>query len=276
MKFGLDVPTTDAYGDARILAQLAVDAENAGWDGFFIWDVLPDNNNAVDPWITLTAIALQTSRIKIGVLATPLARHRPYLIAQRLANLDQLSQGRVICTIGLGHSEETFAAFGEEVNPVVRAKQLDEGLEILDGLWTQDTFSFAGEYSTLNKVSLLSKPVQSPRIPLWVAGGWPKHAPFRRAAKWDGVALKSINVEKGKWLTLDDFRDCVAYIQKQRTLDTPFDIVMSGETPLDHQQGIDIIRPFQEAGATWWAEEGLGWELAEFRERIRSGPPCGK
>ncbi len=276
MKFGLDVPTTGDYGNARILAQLAVDAEIAGWDGFFIWDVLPNNNNAVDPWVALTAIALQTARIKIGVLAMPLARHRPYLIAQRLANLDQLSQGRVICAVGLGYSEETFAAFHEERNTAIRAKQLDEGLAILDGLWTNDTFSFKGEYYTLNDISLLSKPVQLPRIPLWVAGGWPKYAPFRRAAKWDGVALKSINVEKGKWLMLDDFRACLAYIQEQRTQDTPFDVVMSGETPLDIQQGIDIVRPFQEAGATWWVEEGLGWELAEFRERIRSGPPRGK
>ncbi len=273
MKFGLDVPTTGDYGNALVLAQLAVDAENAGWDGFFIWDVLPHNNNAVDPWIALTAIVLQTSHIKIGVLAMPLARHRPYLIAQRLANLDQLSQGRVICTIGLGHSEEAFVAFNEERISVVRAKRLDEGLEILDGLWTQDTFSFTGEYYTLNKVSLLPKPVQVPRIPLWVAGGWPKHAPLRRAAKWDGIALKSINVEKQKWLTLDDFRTSVAYIREQRTLDTPLDIVMSGETPNDHQQGIDKVRAFQEAGATWWVEEGLGWELAEFGERIRSGPP---
>lgn len=273
MKFGLDVPTTGDYGNARILAQLAVDAEVAGWDGFFIWDVLPNNNNAVDPWVALTAIAIQTSRIKIGVLATPLARHRPYLIAQRLANLDQLSQGRVICTVGLGDSEETFAAFHEERNPAIRAKQLNEGLAILDGLWTNNTFSFKGEYYTLNDISLLSKSVQSPRIPLWVAGGWPHRAPFRRAAKWDGIALKSINVEKGKWLTLDDFRACLAYVQAQRTQNTPFDVVMSGETPLDIQQGIDIVRPFQEAGATWWVEEGLGWELAEFRERIRSGPP---
>ncbi len=274
MKFGLDVPTTGDYGNALVLAQLAVDAENAGWDGFFIWDVLPDNNSAVDPWIALTAIALQTSHIKIGLLATPLARHRPYLIAQRLANLDQLSQGRVICTVGLGDSEETFAAFNEERNSVIRAKRLDEGLAILDGLWKQDTSSYTGEYYTLNNVSLLSKPVQVPRIPLWVAGGWPKHAPLRRAAKWDGLALKSINVEKQKWLTLDDFRASVAYIQEQRTLDAPFDIVMSGETPNDRQQGIDMVHQFQEAGATWWVEEGLGWELGEFRDRVRSGPPC--
>ena len=274
MKFGLDVPTTGDYADARVLAQLAAKAEAAGWDGFFVWDVLPGNEAVIDPWIALTAIALQTTSIKIGVLAVPLARHRPWLVAQRLANLDQLSQGRVICIAGLGHSEESFAAFGEERNAGVRAKRLDEGLEILSGLWCEDSYSFAGEYYTLDKVSLHPKPVQSPRIPLWVAGGWPRRGPFRRAAQWDGVCLKSIHAESRKWLTLDDFRACLTYISTHRTNNAPFEVIMSGETPLDRQRGIDIVLPFQEAGASWWMEEGLGWTLDEFRSRIRSGPPC--
>lgn len=273
MKFGLDVPTTAAYADARVLAQLASEAEAAGWDGFFIWDVLPIEHPVIDPWIALTAIALQTSRIKIGFMVAPLARHRPYLVAQRLANLDQLSGGRVICTVGLGHSEETLAAFGEESNPLVRAKQLDEGLAILNGLWGEDQFSFSGEHYQLQQVSLHAKPSQSPRIPLWVAGGWPRRGPFRRAAQWDGVSLMSVNVEKKRWLTLEDFRACLAYVQAHRSQSTPFDVVMSGETPPDRQQAIDIVTSFQEAGATWWVEEGLGWTLEEFRERIRQGPP---
>ncbi|GCE21709.1 LLM class flavin-dependent oxidoreductase [Dictyobacter kobayashii] len=274
MKFGLDVPTTGAYADARVLAQLALEAEVAGWDGFFIWDVLPESQPVIDPWIALTAIALQTSRIKIGLLVAPLARHRPYLVAQRLANLDQLSGGRIICTVGLGASEEMCVAFGEESKPTVRARQLDEGLAILAGLWSEDPFSFNGEHYKLHQVSLHAKPLQTPCIPLWVAGGWPRRAPFRRAAQWDGVSLKSIQVEKNQWLTLDDFRSCLAYVRAHRSRSTPFEVVMSGETPSDRAQGIAIVTPFQEAGATWWVEEGLGWSLEEFRARIHHGPPC--
>ncbi len=273
MKFGLDVPTTGAYADARVLAQLAMEAEAAGWDGFFVWDVLLGNEVVIDPWIALTAIALQTSSIKIGLLALPLARHRPWLVAERLANLDQLSLGRLICTVGLGHSERDFAAFGEESEPSVRAKQLDEGLEILSGLWTEDQFSFTGEYYTVNQVTLPAKPVQSPRIPLWVAGGWPRRAPFRRAARWDGVCLKAIHHETHEWLTLDEFRACLAYVRAHRTPHTPFEVIMSGETPVDQGAGSEVVRPFQEAGATWWVEGGYGFTLEEFRERIRSGPP---
>jgi alkanesulfonate monooxygenase SsuD/methylene tetrahydromethanopterin reductase-like flavin-dependent oxidoreductase (luciferase family) len=173
LKFGLDVPTSGDYADARVLAQLATEAEAAGWDGFFIWDVLLGDQPVIDPWIALTAIALQTTRIKIGLMVIPLARHRPWLVARRLANLDRLSQGRVICTVGLGYDPQDFAAFDEESSPSVRSQKLDESLAILAGLWAEDRFSYAGKHFTLNQVTLHPKPFQSPRIPIWVAGGWP-------------------------------------------------------------------------------------------------------
>ena len=276
MQFGLDVPTTGAYADPQVLAQLAADAETAGWDGFFVWDVLGNQEPAtpvVDSWIALTAIALSTTRIKIGTMVTPLARHRPWLVARQFANLDHLSQGRVICTVGLGDSAQDFAAVGDASDPITRARRLDEGLTILDGLWTQDAFSFAGTHYTLDEIRLYPKPVQSPRIPLWVAGGWPRHAPFRRAARWDGVCFKSIHHETRKWLTLDDFRAGLAYVRAHRTRQARFAVIMSGETPEDRQDAIAMVRAFHEAGATWWVDEGLGWSLEEFRDRIRNGPP---
>ncbi|HEX4206159.1 MAG TPA: LLM class flavin-dependent oxidoreductase [Ktedonobacteraceae bacterium] len=269
MKFGLDVPTTGAYADVRALAELAVEAEAAGWDGFFVWDVPA----GIDPWLALTAIALQTTRIKIGFLVLPLARHRPWLVAKRLTDLDQLSAGRVICTVGLGNLDSAFASYGEESDSVVRAKKLDEGLAILAGLWTIDPFSFTGKHYRLHQVSLASHPIQSPRIPIWVAGGWPRRPPFRRAAQWDGICFKSIHHETHKWLTPSEFQTGLAYVRAHRRQDTPFEVIVSGETPHDRQQGTDIVTPFQEAGATWWVEEGLGWTFEEFQARISSGPP---
>lgn len=270
MKFGLDIPTTGVYADVRVLTQLAVDAENAGWDGFFLWDVMA----GIDPWLALTAIALQTSRIKIGFLVLPLARYRPWVVAKRLADLDQLSQGRVICTVGIGDSEAAFSSFGEESDPIIRARKLDEGLEILTGLWTTDSFSFAGEHYQLQEASLSSKPVQTPRIPLWVVGGWPRRSPFRRAARWDGICFKSIHHKTHEPLTLDEFRAGLAYVHSQRVSNAAFEVIMGGETPLDRQQGVDIVLPFQDAGATWWIDEGYDYlsEVEEFRARIRSGP----
>src|SRR5258708_37377711 len=127
MKFGLDVPTTGVYADVRAQAALAVEAEAAGWDGFFVWDV----PSGIDPWLALTAIALQTARIKIGLLVLPLARHRPWLVAKPLADLDQLSGGRGICTVGLEDLDSAFSSYGEESDPVIRAQKFDYGQAIL-------------------------------------------------------------------------------------------------------------------------------------------------
>jgi alkanesulfonate monooxygenase SsuD/methylene tetrahydromethanopterin reductase-like flavin-dependent oxidoreductase (luciferase family) len=269
MQFGLDVPTTGTYADVRVQATLAAEAEAGGWDGFFLWDV----PSGIDPWLALTAVALHTTRIRIGLLALPLARYRPWLVAKRLADLDQLSNGRVICTVGLGEHALTFSSYGEESNSIIRAKKLNEGLAILTGLWDNETFSFTGEYYQIQQVNFSSHPAQSPRIPLWVVGGWPRRSPFRRAAQYDGICFKSINHDTHKWLSLEDFQAGLSYIHAHRIQHTPFDVIMSGETPHDRLEAREVVAPFQEAGATWWVEEGLGWTFEEFQARIRSGPP---
>lgn len=273
MKFGLDVSTTGEFADPRLLAQLAQEAEAAGWDGFFVWDVLLSTDPVLDPWITLTAVALATTRIRLGLLVSPLPRHRPWLVARALANLDHLSGGRMVCTVGLGHQDADFAAFGEDPDPRVRAGKLDEGLAILSGLWGDAPFSFAGEHYTLRDVTLLPRPLQQPRLPIWVVGGWPRKPPFRRAARWDGVCLMPTRMDTKEWLTVDDFRECLAYVRSHRTSGAPFEVVMSGESAEDRPAAIAQVQAFAEAGATWWVEDSVGWTLAEQRARIRRGPP---
>lgn len=279
MQYGLDVPTTGEYADPRILAQLASEAEAAGWDCFFLWDVLLGGDDmstdVLDPWIALTAIALQTARIKIGTLATPLARERPWLAARRIANLDQASGGRMICVAGLGFREADFTAFGEEGDARTRAQKLDEGLTILAGLLAGERFSFTGQRYTVEQVTLRPRPAQAPRPPIWVAAGWPRKAPFRRAARWDGVCLKSYHQDRREPLTPADVAEAVAYIHEQRTTGAPFDVAVSGESPAEIAAAREQLQPFAEVGATWWIEEGLGWTLEEFRARIQAGPPRG-
>jgi alkanesulfonate monooxygenase SsuD/methylene tetrahydromethanopterin reductase-like flavin-dependent oxidoreductase (luciferase family) len=277
MQFGLDAPTTGEYANPRVLAQLAGEAETAGWDGFFLWDVLlggADMTTAVlDPWIALTAVALNTTRIRIGTLATPLARERPWLVARRIANLDEASGGRMICVAGLGFREADFTAFGEEGDARIRAQKLDEGLAVLSGLLSEERFSFAGERYRVEEVTLRPRPAQSPRPPIWLAAGWPRRAPFRRAAHWDGVCMKSHHQDRREPLMPADVSDALAYIREQRSSDAPFDVAVSGESPADVSMAFEQVQPFAEAGATWWIEEGLGWSLDEFRARIQAGPP---
>jgi len=276
MKYGLDVSIAGAYSHPRTLADLAAEAERAGWDGFFVQDYLLSDEPIVDPWVALAAIAMQTHRIRIGAFMTALPRRRPWKVARETASLDHLSQGRLIFGAGLGFAESggepsDFTVFGEEAGPKIRAEKLEEGLAILAGLWTGEPFSFQGKHYQVKNVRLLPKPVQSPRIPIWVAGQWPHRKPFQRAARWDGVYVMTAKVN-GERLTPAELREMVAYLKAHRESPAPFEVAFAAETPSDPKMGAEMVQPYREAGVTWWLE-GIWGAYEERRARIRSGPP---
>lgn len=275
MRYALNLPPFGPLADARALADLAYEAEQTGWDGFFIWDhiqtepVMP----VVDPWVTLAAIAMRTERIRIGALVTPLPRRRPQKLARETATLDQLSNGRLIMGAGIGGDNwyHEYSTFADELDDKVRAEMLDEGLDVLTGLWRGEPFSFDGRHYTVRNAQFLPTSVQAPRIPIWVGGQWPHKAPMRRAARWDGV---NPGVE-GRFIQPDDVRELLAYIRPLRTTDAPFDVVVAGFVgEKDPTEAADLLHAFAEAGVTWW-QEGFWWtDTVEFvRERIRKGPP---
>ncbi|MFL5624113.1 MAG: LLM class flavin-dependent oxidoreductase, partial [Ktedonobacteraceae bacterium] len=151
---------------------------------------------------------------------------------------------------------------------------LDEGLEVLKGLWSGEAFSFHGKHYQINDVMFLPKPLQSPRIPVWLAGGWPRHKPLRRATRWDGIYLMTVNQVTGELLTPGEIQEIVAYVNAHREATDPFDVAVNGETPADPHKRAEIIQQYSEAGATWWVElEAEGEAFEEYRERIRRGPP---
>lgn len=277
MKYGLDIPTAEEYASAHVLAELAAEAEEAGWDGFFIWDVMFSGDNytdpVVDPWIALAAIALRTRRLRIGAMLTPLSRRRPWAVARQTVALDHLSNGRLVFGAGLGYQARDFTPFGEEFDPQLRAEKLDEGLEILTGLWTGEPFGFQGKHYQLDEVTFLPRPLQAPRIPVWTATGWPHRKPLRRAARWDGVYLMTVNQVTGQLLTPDDVREIVAYVTAQRDRSDSFDIAVNGEMPADANERAALLQAYGEAGATWWVEYAGDESFEAYRARIRRGPP---
>lgn len=163
MRYGVTLPYEE---DVRTIVDLGQEAEAAGWDGVFVWDGIDHN----DPWITLAAIAARTERVRLGTMLTPLTRRRPWKVAQETATLDHLSNGRVVLPVGLGAPDTGFAKYGEETDRKLRAQRLDEGLDILDGLWSGQPFSYHGEHYQLQDVTFAPTPMQSPRIPIWVVG----------------------------------------------------------------------------------------------------------
>jgi alkanesulfonate monooxygenase SsuD/methylene tetrahydromethanopterin reductase-like flavin-dependent oxidoreductase (luciferase family) len=192
LSYALGLPNVREYADPRVLVELAAEAEEAGWDGVFVWDHIAREEDpsvpATDPWIAVAGMAVRTQRVRLGIMVTPLARRRPWKVAREAVALDALSGGRFTLGVGLGGGPlAEFAAFGEDADPRVRAERLDEGLTILDGLWTGEPFSFEGTHHHVSGAHFLPRSVQRPRVPLWVAGRWPNRRPFRRAARWDGV-----------------------------------------------------------------------------------------
>jgi len=142
MQYGVTLPD---HVDAPALVALGQEAEEAGWDGVFLWDPVW----GLDPWITLTGVALRTTRVRLGTMLTPVSRRRPWTLASQLATLDHLSGGRVILPVGLGaagpeHTRSGFARVGEETNRTVRAQLLDEALEIVTGLWSGAPLHYQG------------------------------------------------------------------------------------------------------------------------------------
>ncbi|MBI3958780.1 MAG: LLM class flavin-dependent oxidoreductase [Chloroflexi bacterium] len=271
MKYGLDVFIHGEYANPHKLADLAVEAEESGWDGFFVQDGLLHDEPTTDPWIALAAIAMQTKHIRIGALVTALARRHPWQVARQTVALDHLSKGRLIFGAGLGFEAQEFTALGQEADPKIRAEKLDEGLAILDGLWTGEPFDFRGKHYQVNAVRFLPRPVQSPRIPVWIAGFWPNRRPFRRAAQWDGLYVGTEKVT-GEVLAPAELKEVIVYVTAHRERADPIDIAFAGKTPSNPEEGFARVQPYIEAGATWWLE-GIWGPFAKGQERIRNGPP---
>lgn len=270
MKFGFVFP----LGDARTAATFAEAAESAGWDGFFV----PDTVWGYDPWVTLTAVAMRTERIRLGPMITPLSRRRPWKVASETATLDNLSGGRLILSVGLGAPDTGFANFGEITDRQTRAELLDESLAIVAGLWQGQPFNFQGKHYQVQQTDFFPPPppAQQPRIPVWVVGAWPKPKSMARALQWDGVLPAKINPDRTfALLTPDDVRQMAAYIAAHRPTAAPFDIVLEGETPgEDAAAAANTVAPLQKTGVTWWLESR--WQAATLDEvltRIQQGPP---
>jgi alkanesulfonate monooxygenase SsuD/methylene tetrahydromethanopterin reductase-like flavin-dependent oxidoreductase (luciferase family) len=286
------VPNAGAYADVGLLVDLAQAAEAAGWNGFFLWDhIVFGPEPVIDPWVALTAVALATSRLRLGTLVTPLPRRRPWTLARQTVTLDRLSGGRLILGVGLGGGRWEWDDLGEEADLAVRGAMLDEGLAVLAGLWSGQPFHYEGQHYRLAETVFRPPPLQTPRIPIWVAGTWPKRRPFRRAARWDGVHPKLAGQGLDATLTPDHLSQLVAFVRAQRVDPTPFDVVISGVTPgADPARAAAHVAGFAAVGLTWWLETVRwrgrspwesgrdqdwrgAWPPSAMHRRILQGPP---
>ena len=166
--------------------------ERLGFDAFFRSDHYlaiesPGPPGPTDAWITLAGLARETSRIRLGTLVTPVTFRLPGPLAITVAQVDQMSGGRVELGLGTGWFDAEHTAYGIPFPPVAeRFGRLEEQLEVITGLWGTaegKTFSFSGSYYTLTDSPALPKPVQRPRPPVLIGGGGERRTP-RLAARF--------------------------------------------------------------------------------------------
>lgn len=280
MQFAINTPNFGRFSDARLMTELAHEAEDAGWDGFFVWDHIGgDPERAVpmaDPWVMLTAMAMTTNRIKLAPIITPLPRRRLQKLARECVTLDHLSNGRLILGVGIGSDIffKEYSSYGESTDDKLHGAMLDEGLDVLAQFWSGEPVNYSGQHYQIHDALLLPVPLQKPRIPIWVAGVWPFKKPFQRAARWDGLCPLKNSYQP---MEPGEIRETLAYIRQFRTGDAPFDVLASGNTSgTERQKDLDMVAPYAEAGATWWQEtysNSNSAELETVRRRIRQGPP---
>ena len=273
MKTGVILP----FGDPRVASEVARDAEQAGWDGFFVFEPLW----GFDAWVSLAAAAMATERIRLGTMLSPLSRMRPWKMASETMSLDHLSNGRAILSVGLGALDTGFEAFGEVTDRRERAELLDEALDIITGLWRGQPFAYEGKHYRVAPTSFMPPPppVQEPRIPIWVVGAWPSERSMRRVLRYDGL-LPNVLDESGKprLLTPDDVSAMRAYIEERHPDPERFDIVIEGETRGDDAgAAADEVGALADAGMTWWLESRWAAtptdeDLRGFRDRVLQGP----
>jgi alkanesulfonate monooxygenase SsuD/methylene tetrahydromethanopterin reductase-like flavin-dependent oxidoreductase (luciferase family) len=261
MKFGFVVP----WGDADDVGDLAAAAEDAGWDGLFVWEPVW----GVDAWISLALAAVRTTQIRLGTLLTPPSRRRPWELAGQVATVDRLSNGRVTLSVGLGALDSGFETFGEECDKRVRAELMDECLTIACGLWAGQPFEFTGTHYRVRPTDFptIASTVQTPRVPIWCVAALGRPRSMERALRWDGVIPQVIDAAGVRQPNLEEIHDLRDQIGERQ-----IDIIVEG-TMSEHSPAA-----YASAGATWWIESM--WDamsehspVTAAYDRLSQGPP---
>lgn len=210
LRFGVSI--YPQHPDWRHFLALVQQMETAGFDGYFVYDH-PGSN--ADCWTSLSALAAVTSTIRLGLAVDCIYYRTPYLLARQAADVDRLSNGRLVLGLGIGHVKSEFAEMGIPFPPAAtRLKGMDETIAIVRGLFSGEPYTYDGEQWSVDSPGTFLPPVQQPRVPILLAGGGEK-VTLRQVAQYAdasnmgahgsiGMAVSDEDIRR-KFRVLDDY-----------------------------------------------------------------------
>lgn len=257
MKYGLDLSAVGPCGEPGTMVELSRVAEASGWDGIFLEDYVffyDPGVPAYDPWVTLSAIAVATSTLTLGTCVTPLVRRRVWKLAAEAMTMDRLSGGRFVLGVGLGDAgSKDFGGVGELADAHERAAALDECLDVLAALWSGDPVTYHGRFVSVDDVRLVARPVQQPRIPIWVGGCAALSGPRQRALRWDGSCLYGAPPPDWKDLSAADVTELKE--DARRHGNDSYVVAVGGRRRREHIDAeVEYVTSLAAAGTDWWNE----------------------
>jgi F420-dependent oxidoreductase-like protein len=182
------------------MQSVAASIEAAGYESLWVYDhfhtvPVPTQEVTYEAWTLMAALAASTKTVRLGQMCTCNSYRPPSYLAKAASTIDVISGGRLEMGIGAGWYDHEYAGYGYEFpKPSVRIGMLRESVEIMRRMWTEDEVHFEGKYYQLDGAINQPKPVQSPHIPFWIAGGG-EQLTLRIAAEYAGYTNFGADIE---------------------------------------------------------------------------------
>jgi F420-dependent oxidoreductase-like protein len=256
VRFGLDVAQHQLSWD-ELRSRVGL-AEDAGLDGVWVFDHFKalygdPHGPSLEAWTLLAALARETSRVRLGTLVTGMTHRHPSVLAAEVVTVDHLSGGRVECAVGAAWNGHEHRELGIPFpTKTERMDRLEEGIQVLRLLFTEDDVTFEGRHVRLERATYEPKPVQRPHPPIWVGGeGRRRTLPIvgRYADAWHGWA--------------SDARELA---EMSAIVDRAAEEAGRDPSTILRASSLSISEPWDEVRAryAWMAAGGIGYLVVEW------------